>query len=271
VNVSFASAKGSGSHNEDWAGATSSVVVVLDGITSPPGMEETGCRHGTPWLVASIGSHLIALAAEHPGLDLAAMLGRAITATAARHADTCDLDDPATPSAAVAMIRQTERGLDYLVLSDAAVVIDIGDDVRAVIDVRGQTVIASERAAVFAHPIGTPEHAAARQAMVTKQRSYRNAPGGYWVAAGKPEAARHAITGHVDRTELRRAAVLSDGAAALVEYGLTDWKGLLNLLEQDGPQSVIDRVREAERSDASGTRWPRFKPNDDATAILCTF
>jgi len=271
VNVSFATAQGSGNHNEDWVGATSSVAVVLDGITSPPGMEQTGCSHGTPWLVASTGSQLIGLAGQHPDLDLPDILARAIAATAARHADTCDLDDKATPSAAVSMIRQTDRGLDYLVLSDAAVVIDAGDDVLAVVDVRGQTLIASERAAVFAHPIGTPEHAAAREAMVTKQRSYRNSPGGYWVAAGKPEAAGHAVTGHANRNELRRAAVLSDGAAALVDYGLTDWKGLLDLLEHEGPESLIGRVREAERSDAVGTRWPRFKPNDDATAIFCTF
>jgi hypothetical protein len=271
VNVSFASAKGSGSHNEDWVGATSSVAVVLDGITSPPGMEDTGCSHGTPWVVASIGSRLIALTEEHPTLELSDLLAQAIAATAARHADTCDLDNKATPSAAVAMVRQTDKGLDYLVLSDAAVVIDAGDDVWAVIDVRGQTVIENERAAVFAHPIGTAEHASARQAMVTKQRSYRNSPDGYWVAAGKPEAASHAVAGHVDGTELRRAAVLSDGAAALVDYGLTDWKGLLNALEEDGPENLIGRVREAERSDTRGTQWPRFKPNDDATAVLCTF
>jgi hypothetical protein len=271
VNVSFASEKGSGAHNEDWAGATSSVAIILDGITSPPGMETTGCRHGTPWLVASIGTNLALLTAQQPSVDLTEALSQAIAATADRHADTCNLNDNATPSAAVAMVRASELYLDYLVLSDAVVVIDTSRDLIAVSDLRGQQVIAEERATVFAHPIGSPEHAAARQAMVRKQRSYRNAGGGYWVAAGKPEAAHHAVVGRVARSDLRRAAVLSDGAAALVEYGVTDWKGLLDILEHDGPASLIDRVRDAERIDPDGVRWPRFKPSDDATAIFCEF
>jgi hypothetical protein len=33
--------------------------------------------------------------------------------------------------------------------------------------------------------------------------------------------------------------LLSDGGAALVEYGLTDWKGLVNILECEGPTALI--------------------------------
>jgi hypothetical protein len=107
--------------------------------------------------------------------------------------------------------------------------------------------------------------------MVDLQRSYRNAPDGYWVAAGHPGAADHAITGQVPLTDVRRAAVLSDGAAALVEYGQTDWKGLLGMLEHGGPASVVRHVREVERSDPNGIRWPRFKTSDDATVVFGSF
>jgi hypothetical protein len=49
MNISFASAQGSGKANEDGAGATSSCAVVLDGITSPPGLEGQGRRHSRRW------------------------------------------------------------------------------------------------------------------------------------------------------------------------------------------------------------------------------
>jgi hypothetical protein len=271
MNVSFASAKGSGIANEDWVGATASVAVVLDGITTPPGMADTGCTHGTTWLVSTLGSNLLLLADQRPDLSLTEILREAIASTAAIHAETCALDAPGTPSAAVAMLRTTENWVDYLVLSDAFVVLDTGDDVQMVADLRGHDVVAELRAATFAHPIGSQEHTKARRAMVDLQRSYRNAPDGYWVVAGKPEAADHAITGQLPRPDVQRAAVLSDGATSLVEYGLTDWKGLLDLLEHEGPQALIHRVRDAERSDPDGIRWPRFKPSDDATAILRMF
>jgi hypothetical protein len=271
MNVSFATAQGSGTNNEDWTGASRSVAVVLDGITTPPGMDDTGCTHGTPWLVTTLGTSLLVSAERHPTTTITDALHDAILSTASQHSATCDLDAPGTPSAAVAMIRTTTTTLDYLVLSDAFVVLDTERDIQVITDLRGQDLVAAQRAATFAHPIGTEGHTTNRRAMVDLQRSYRNAPGGYWVAAGKPDAARHAVVGQTRLGEVRRAAVLSDGAAALIEYGLSDWKGLLDMLEHDGPARLIDRVREAERSDPHGIRWPRFKPSDDAAAILCTF
>src|SRR5262245_37958196 len=271
MNVSFASAKGSGDVNEDWVGATQSIAVVLDGITTPPGMGDVGCTHGTPWLVASIGSGVLLHGEQQPQLSLSEILRRAIADTAARHADPCDLNAPGTPSAGVAMLRTAGETLDYLVLSDAFVVIDTGDDVQGITDLRGQQVVADLRAATFAHPIGSAAHATKRRAMVDQQRSYRNAPQGYWVAAGRPDAADHALIGQVSLADVRRAAVLSDGAGALVEYRLTDWKRLLDTLEHYGALGVVDRVRKAERSDPHGLRWPRFKTSDDATAVFSSF
>lgn len=44
-------------------------------------------------------------------------------------------------------------------------------------------------------------------------------------------------------------------------FGLTDWAGLLHLLETDGPDGIIRRVREAETRDGVST--------DDATVLCC--
>ena len=64
--------------------------------------------------------------------------------------------------------------------------------------------------------------------------------------------------------------MLSDGAIRLVDrFGLLDWSGFLDVLEKQGPEVIIERVREAERSDPDGQRWPRGKRHDDASAALC--
>lgn len=68
---------------------------------------------------------------------------------------------------------------------------------------------------------------------------------------------------------MRRLAVLSDGAAALVEYQLANWLDLLNTLEHPGPAELIHKIRAAQASDPAGTRWPRFKQGDDATVAFC--
>jgi hypothetical protein len=91
-----------------------------------------------------------------------------------------------------------------------------------------------------------------------------------WVAGAKPAAAYQAVTGAQPLDEVSRAALLSDGVSCLVElYAVVDWPEFLDNLEQHGPGHVISRVREVEDADPIGTRWPRYKRSDDATAAFC--
>jgi hypothetical protein len=99
-------------------------------------------------------------------------------------------------------------------------------------------------------------------------RRARNRPGGYWVAAADPEAARQAVTGTLPAKSLRRAVLLSDGASRLVDpFGLATWEELLALLEESGPDELLRQVRAAEAVDPEGRQWPRTKRSDDATAV----
>lgn len=91
-------------------------------------------------------------------------------------------------------------------------------------------------------------------------------------AAADPRVAGRALTGSVPLAELRRAALLTDGATRPVDrFGLTDWPQTLATLAERGPAALIEQVREAERSDPDGRRWPRHKRHDDATVAYCEF
>jgi hypothetical protein len=267
VDVSIATAPGSAAPNEDWAGATTSVAVVLDGVTAPADLG-TGCLHTTPWYVHQLGSRLLQLAAPDSDAGLSDLLAQAIADVAALHAGTCDLRHPGTPSATVAMVRERKAGLEYLVLADAVVILEGADGITAVSDQRVDQVAEAERAAAQRKQFDAPGRTELIRRLVTKQRQHRNREGGYWVAGTDPEAARHAETGVHEH--VRRAALMTDGAAALAaDYGLADWSGVLDLLDGTGPTGLIHRVRQAERGDPQGVRWPRYKTSDDATAVFC--
>jgi hypothetical protein len=267
MNISIATAAGSAAKpTEDWAGATTSAAVVLDGVTAPADLG-TGCIHTTPWYVHHLGTQLLQLAGADESVGLTAVLTRAIADVAALHSDTCDLGHPGTPSATVAMLRENPNTgtADYLVLSDAVAVLDDGANLTVVSDQRVDQVASAERAAARSQQFGAPGRSDLMRRLVTKQRQHRNRENGYWVAGADPEAAPHAITG---TCIIRRAALMTDGAAALVsDYEITDWSGLLDLLDATGPTALIRRVRRVEESDPTGMRWPRYKASDDATAI----
>ncbi|NBH03199.1 protein phosphatase 2C domain-containing protein [Amycolatopsis sp. SID8362] len=248
MKVDRLSRSGNGLVNEDLALSGAHHALVIDGATAEPGAE-TGCVHSVRWLVARLGSALDRILVQRPGEDLRVVLRAAIESVREAHGGTCDLGNPCGPTATVAILRERDGLADYLVLSDSAVTFEYLDGrVESVIDDR----------------IGELLHLSWQEV-----RPLRNAPGGFWVAGSDPAAADHALTGTVEISRLRRAALLTDGAYRLVErYGWT-WSQLLDIAELDGPAAVIAETRRAERRTAPG----RFdgKHHDDATIAFCQF
>ena len=256
---------GGGQHiNEDWVSATTALTVVLDGATV---RTDTGCRHGVAWYVTELGSAL-AKNAANPGWSLVSALSGAIGHVASLHAG-CELDHPATPSAAVGVLRWNDDVVEYLSLGDVTIVLDTGDGPCVITDDRVEATAVRERRAADRFPIGSPEKAEALLAMKRAELSSRNRPGGYWIAAADPAISEHAVTGGVAISGLRRAAMLTDGAARMVTlFKKWTWDELLDVLESAGPAQVIRRTRELERLDPAGDIWPRNKRSDDATLIF---
>jgi hypothetical protein len=213
--------------NEDFAAVAPGAAVLLDGCTTVPRTRDTGCRHGVAWYARTLGSALLGAITADPAPPLADALAAAIAAVRASHETTCDLANPATPAATVTAVRVTPGGADLLALSDSVIAADYGPD-------RDPLVL-------------TDDHQA---------------------ASVSPGAAGQARTTTLPLAGLRGIALLSDGATRITDrYGVLSWPGLLAVLRGPGPAELIGQVRAAEDADPDGTRWPRAKTRDDATAI----
>lgn len=254
-----------GRTTEDWHSASDTLIVVLDGATA---RTDTGCIHGTAWYTQRLGIALTTLAGDL-NRGLPDILATAIETVAAEHPD-CDLTHPGTPSAAVGVLRSNGHDLEYILLGDVTIVLDdTTTGATAVVDSRVETTARAERDAADRLPIDAPEKLNVLVRMKHAELAARNTVDGYWVASADPGAAAHAITGSRPASRVRRAAVLTDGAArAVTPFALLDWPGLLDLMEEATPRALLRLVREAEASDPDGGRWPRNKRSDDATAVF---
>jgi hypothetical protein len=270
VEVSFASWPGSLSKpNEDFVTANPSVAVVLDGLSAPPALG-TGCLHGTPWFVVQLGTQVLSAATSARDESLQDLVASAISRVADSHAHTCDLEHPGTPSSSLAVLQEQDQRVDYLLLFDSVIVVDGPSGLTVVTDRRVDAFARQEDLATQEHPIGSPAHQLCVQELVAAQRRHRNQPNGYWVAGAKPAAAYQAVTGSQPQDQVGRAALLTDGVSSLVDlYAVADWPELLDSMQQHGPANIISRVREVEGADPTGSRWPRYKRSDDATAAFC--
>ncbi|GAA2631736.1 protein phosphatase 2C domain-containing protein [Streptomyces vastus] len=246
--------------NEDYAAAglpasgQGGSLVVLDGVTPPA--TEVGCRHSVPWFTARLGGALGELSASRRDLPLTEVLGQAISRTADAHRTTCDLSHPRTPQATVVLARWSAHEVEYLVLSDSALLAESpSGTVTPLLDDRLSCV---PRASLATHSI--------------TDATIRNKEGGFFTAAADPSVAARAVTGTLPRTEVRTLTALTDGATRWVDkFRRGDWADLVALVRKEGAQALVERVRGLERADSEREFLGRSKMHDDATVVYVEF
>ncbi|WP_433280889.1 hypothetical protein [Micromonospora sp. CA-244673] len=266
MHVSMATSAGTaGRPNEDFAGAVPGAAVLLDGAGIAG--TESICHHGVAWYTHRLGGALLGRLSRGDGRDLATILAAAIDEIAAEHRGTCDITNPASPQATVAIVRAHRGRLDHLLLADSFLVLDqVGGGPRVLTDEREVTARRVCSAPLEGVPGGTPEYDRVHASCVEALRARRNQPGGYWIAKDDPHAAEEAVTGSHPLRDLAGVALLSNGASRVVRpYALTDWAGVLGLLAAGGPDEIVGRVRRAEADSPAGPAAP-----DDATVVHCT-
>ncbi|WP_392672539.1 protein phosphatase 2C domain-containing protein [Streptomyces sp. LN785] len=242
--------------NEDWAATAlpasgqGGTLVLLDGVTPPQG--DDGCAHSVPWFTARLGGCLVELSVSRRDLTLTEILAESIRRTADAHRSLCDLSHARTPQATVVLVRWDQDEIEHLVLSDSVLLLESPDGtVRALLDDRLDRL---------------PPGSLATEAIADAQ--VRNKEGGFFTAAADPEVAHRAVTGRTPRAEVRAVAALTDGASRWTEmFHEGDWAGCLGVLQKEGAQALIDRVRALEDADTGRTHLRRSKTHDDATAV----
>ncbi|MCD0444648.1 protein phosphatase 2C domain-containing protein [Glycomyces sp. A-F 0318] len=256
IRISADSAPGGAGPNEDHYRTGDAWALVLDGITRYP---DDGCVHDVPWYVERLGAAIAARIGDR-ALGLRAVLGGAIEATADGHRG-CDLANPVTPGATVAMVRLSAGRLAWLVLGDSAVAWrDGGGAVRAVSD---------ERLARLTGAPAVEDVGGYRRYPVGYIAAVRNRPHGFWVASADPGAAAEALTGEVDAAGLRDAMLCTDGLTRLTERYGHRWEHLLDRAGREGVAALCALVREHERGDP--VAMASAKPHDDATGVHLGF
>ena len=99
---------------------------------------EVCCDRDASWYVRRLTAALASTLTESPWRHLAEALADAISAVADKHRTSCQAARPerATPSATVAIARRREGWLDYLVLGEAALLLERGNQIQCVSDRR---------------------------------------------------------------------------------------------------------------------------------------
>jgi hypothetical protein len=113
--------------------------------------------------------------------------------------------------------------------------------------------------------INRPEYLEA----LRKARSHTNTDKGHWIFAPDPAGADHASEQKITAPMGTVFLLCSDGFLALAsDYGRYTPETLIAAAQSKGLKTLGEELRAVEADDPDGTKFPRFKTSDDATALL---
>ena len=270
--------EGSGALNEDgfgWLGTPQDVSAawIFDGVTGINGRNDLGEGSDARWLVTRAHERLADLAAcDMPLAELLQRLVAGLIGDFGKASAAVDLPvhyDP--PAACLILVKRYGTTWQALRLGDSCLLArdDNGEhrvhasspnnalDQWLMREVRG-------RREAGLHDIKALLAEFAPQ--LKEGRARRNRPDGYSILEASRDAL--AMPEIIDLGSPAEILLCTDGYYRAVDhYGLHDDAGLMAASAR-GVADVLAAIRAAEAADPACTRFPRFKPADDATALM---
>jgi hypothetical protein len=178
------------------------------------------------------------------------------------------------PYASMMLACINAKGADMLWFGDCAALVKRPDAPVEVVGVAFDArTLESSRVAKLAARHGLAPAAASNRPeymeALRKARSYVNTDKGHYIFAPDPVGADHASEQRIAAPAGTVFLLCSDGFLALAsDYGCYTPQTLIAAAQEKGLKSLGEELRAVEADDPDGTRFPRFKTSDDATAVL---
>lgn len=256
--------------NDDALGFAGNCAWVIDGATDLDDAPLSGAASDASWVAHGANSYFHAHAG---GGDLRSLIeGASVEAHAAfvRRAGEAPSERWKWPVASLLLCTEQDDQLAGVHLGDCRL-IALGAD-GALLEGGAAAEHAQSEARLAASQTDADRPLLDRTqtiAMLRAMRAGLNMDGGAWTFSLNPACAQHAAMWTLKPRRPAHILLASDGFTALCDrYGAYDSAGLVRAAAAKGLQELGRELRAIELADAGGALHPRFKPSDDATALL---
>lgn len=262
--------------NDDACGSAHGAAWVIDGATDLHDAPLTGAASDAAWIAHTANTMLHAYA--YPELNGEAGLRKLLRTIVDEQVAPAFSELTRrrafkrwqSPIASLLIALENETGLQGLDLGDCRVF--ALDAIGAVHVTGGPDEATDEETAMAAQQTDAHKPLLQREETLARLRAGRaalNLPGAHWSLCVDPACADHARAWTMTLARPAHVLLMTDGFSALVDrYRSYDAAGLVRAALEKGLQELGRELRAIETADAAGAKHPRFKPSDDATALL---
>lgn len=176
------------------------------------------------------------------------------------------------PSSSIVLTRWIKDTLEYFILGDCTLIIEnnnklnvIKDDSVTKLD---NKVFQAMDEIMKKEGKTLPEAKKEVNNLIVRNRLLKNTNEGYWILGFDAEAVDRGLYGKIPFNSDTKLLMASDGFSAITDrYNYIDMENLIHEAQNKGLDNLCRKLREIEEEDSSGNKYPRFKKNDDASAI----
>jgi serine/threonine protein phosphatase PrpC len=259
--------------NEDLIVASTDFCAVLDGATGLGEQLVSSASSDAVWFVERIAQHLLSnVRMSIPFVEQLALALNAVIDEYRQFAGNHDRPGYEQPSAGLAAVAIEKDGI-YAYRFGDCVVYHSHTDVKERVFPKSPLESLDEQAIIALgrelRALKSPDQA--RQAIMPILRAHRermNTPEGYGVLSPSKRCLSFLERKKIVGSSRSKIILTTDGFSAIEAYGGYVPEDIFRLLEAEGLDSMLNKIRQIEYSDPGLTSFPRLKPHDDATAAV---
>ncbi|MEJ8552765.1 hypothetical protein [Tepidibacter sp. Z1-5] len=176
------------------------------------------------------------------------------------------------PSSSIVLTRWIEDTLEYFILGDCTLIIENNNKLNVIKDysvTRLDNKVFEAMDEIMRKEGKTLSEAKKEVSnLIVRNRLLKNTNDGYWILGFDAEAVDRGLYGKIPFSSDTKLLMASDGFSAITDrYNYIDMKNLIHEAQNKGLDNLCRKLRQIEEEDSSGDKYPRFKKNDDASAI----
>ncbi len=265
---------GSSRINEDIANMNKHGAWILDGATGLSGKNLIDKDSDAKWYVNQWDEY-VKKNFHKTNIDLKRIVKEGINAVKDKYykkikdknATSLDL-----PSSSIVLIRWIKDTLEYFILGDCTLLIENNNELNIIKD--DSVTRLDNKVFQAMDEIMKKEGKTLLEAkkevnnLIVSNRLLKNTNEGYWILGFDTEAVDRALYGKIRLDNDTKLLIASDGFSAITDrYNYINMDNLIYETQNKGLDNLCKKLREIEEDDSSGDKYPRFKKNDDASAV----